>query len=141
MKGGHISPSEWRDLLISLEQQEIFHRTTEKPHTYHFTHPLICESAYSLLLSQQRKSLHAACAEYYEVNYASDLSSYYPLLAHHWKMADSDVNKLVYYLEKAGTQAWGNCSSSEVIQFFSEILEIIEKHDLQYDQFRIAEVS
>lgn len=55
-------------------------------------------------------------------------------------MAETDIQKIVYYLEKAGYQAWSNSSSSEVIQFFGELSEIVTERNLDYDPVHVSEV-
>ncbi|HLO16623.1 MAG TPA: adenylate/guanylate cyclase domain-containing protein, partial [Anaerolineales bacterium] len=103
---------------------------------YIFKHAVTQEVAYNLMLFSQRRQLHQAIAEWIELNYQTDLESYYSLLAHHWSQAaettetvqnDRALLKAVEYLDKAGEQAAQNYANKEVIQFFSQALELDEK--------------
>lgn len=67
VKGGYLSQPEWKESIAALEKLEIFKKASDKQNTFMFTHPLICDAAYNLLLIEQRRELHRACAMYYEV--------------------------------------------------------------------------
>ena len=54
---------------------------------YIFKHIITHEVAYNLMLFSQRRQLHRAVAEWYELVYESDLSPFYPFLAYHWRKA------------------------------------------------------
>ncbi len=103
---------------------------------YVFKHALTQEVVYNLMLFSQRRQLHQAVAEWIEKNYDKNLEAHYAILAHHWSQA-AETNevlrnnhallKALEYLDKAGEQAMQNYANKEVIQFFSQALELDEK--------------
>lgn len=102
---------------------------------YLFKHAVTQEVAYNLMLFAQRRRLHQAAAEWIEQNYPQDIEAFYPLLAHHWlqaaKMPEAAegqvvVNKAVDYLEKAGDQSLKNFANAEALEFFHEILRLVD---------------
>lgn len=118
------------DYLHELEGLNITALAAREPElTYLFKHVIIQEVVYNLLLFAQRRELHRAVAEWYEETYAADLSGYYPLLAHHWYKAEA-YGRAIDYLERAGEQALRVFANQEAIDFFSEILALVERHSL-----------
>lgn len=91
--------------------------------TYLFTHTITQEVAYSLLPFALRRQLHEAVAKWYERQYPDDLTTFYPLLAHHWSRAEV-AERALFYLEKAGEQALGRHASEEAVRFFGEAMEV-----------------
>jgi class 3 adenylate cyclase/tetratricopeptide (TPR) repeat protein len=87
-----------------------------------FKSAVIRDVAYSLLLFAQRKEVHRSIAEWYERECKNDLASNYPLLAHHWAMADVP-EKAADYLEKAGQTAVRSFAYKEAADQFSRALE------------------
>jgi tetratricopeptide (TPR) repeat protein len=79
------------------------------------------EVAYGLLLSAQRRQLHRAIAEWYELTQAGDLSPLYPLLAYHWARAE-EPTKTLAYLELAGEQALRVGAYQEAVDLLTEAL-------------------
>src|SRR5215208_6892163 len=121
---------------------------------YIFKHAVTQEVAYNLMLFSQRRQLHQAVAEWIEENYEKNIEAYYALLAHHWSQAaetsgaernEHALLKAMEYLEKAGEQAIQNYANQEVIQFFTQALDLDEKlsrpedgHDTRGRQLRRA---
>ena len=68
-------------------------------------------------------ALHQQIAEWYERNYADNLSPYYALLAHHWEKAEV-APKTIEYLEKSGEQALRNFANEEAAAFFERALRL-----------------
>jgi tetratricopeptide (TPR) repeat protein len=111
-----------RRYLDDLQQQDFAILDTPEPDlAYLFKHVVTQEVAYSLLLSAQRRQLHRAVAEWYEQTQAEDLSSLYPLLAHHWGRAE-EPTKTVAYLELAGEQALRAGAYQEAVDFLTDAL-------------------
>jgi tetratricopeptide (TPR) repeat protein len=81
------------------------------------------EVAYNLMSFAQRHQLHQAIAEWYETVYRDDIDSYYPLLGHHWLMADHR-ELAIDYLEKAGEHALRSGAYREAVTFFSDVLRL-----------------
>ncbi|MGH2520920.1 MAG: ATP-binding protein, partial [Anaerolineales bacterium] len=117
--------------LSTLEQWDIALLETPEPElAYIFKHVITQEVAYNLLLFVQRRQLHRAVAEWYEHSFASDLTRFYPLLAHHWLNAietpekDAATGKAIEYLEKAGAEALRGYANQEAIKFLTQALEL-----------------
>jgi class 3 adenylate cyclase/tetratricopeptide (TPR) repeat protein len=112
------------DYLDVLRQLDLTPLDPSQPDLgYTFKHIITQEVAYNLMLFSQRQQLHRAVAEWYERTYADDLSSSYPLLAHHWSKAQVPA-KAIGYLEKAGEQALRGYANREAVNFFSQALEL-----------------
>nr|MBA3534051.1 AAA family ATPase [Ardenticatenales bacterium] len=110
--------------LASLEHLELTSLESPEPElAYIFKHIITQEVAYNLMLFAQRRQLHRAIAEWYEERHADDLSSFYPLLVHHWSKAEV-IGKTMEYLEKAGEQALRGFANHEAVRFFSELLRL-----------------
>ena len=100
-----------------------------EPHlTYIFRHIITQEVAYDLMLFAQRKQLHQAVAEWYELAHADDLSSFYPLLAYHWSKAEV-ASKAVDYLLQAGDQARGLYALQEAIEYYQRAMVYLRKQE------------
>ena len=100
---------------------------------YVFKHIITQEVSYGLLLFAQRQRLHRAVGEWYEKNFAADLSPYYPLLAHHWTrtiqappIEPDAMQKAIDYSFKAGEQALRNDALMEALGHFTKALELIK---------------
>ncbi|MGH2592281.1 MAG: AAA family ATPase [Anaerolineae bacterium] len=114
------------DYLSALERLDITPLETPEPDlTYIFKHIITREVAYNLMLFSQRRQLHRAVAEWYERAQTGELSPFYPLLAHHWSLAE-DTSKALDYLEKAGEQALRGGAYQEAASFFKEALRLAE---------------
>ena len=91
-----------------------------------FKHALIQDVAYNLLAFRQRHKLHKAVAEWYESQFEHNLASYYPVLAHHYSLAE-DQGKTLEYLDLAGTRALRSGASGEAVSFFRRALDLGEE--------------
>jgi tetratricopeptide (TPR) repeat protein len=112
------------DYLNALERLDITPLETPEPElSYIFKHIITREVAYNLMLFAQRRELHRAVAEWYERVYANDLTSFYPLLAHHWGQAGV-TEKTLDYTEKAAEQALHSFANQEAVDFFSQALAL-----------------
>lgn len=108
--------------------------TADPEISYIFRHVLSREVAYNLMLYAQRQKIHRAVAEWYEIAFANDLSSIYPLLAYHWHLAaslgernDQSARKAIEFLDKAGMQALRNGAMREAAQFFANLLALLKQ--------------
>ncbi len=97
---------------------------------YTFKHAITQEVAYSFLLFAQRRELHTAIAEWYEHS-ATDLTPFYPLLAHHWSQAVDEAQpadparaRSIHYLALAGEQALRTSAFREARTFFEQALAL-----------------
>src|SRR5262249_745275 len=86
-------------------------------------HMLTQEVTYNLMLFAQRRQLHHAVAEWYELSQAGDLSPYYAVLAYHWQRAEN-LPKTLEYLGRAGEQALQRGAYREAVGFFEDGLKL-----------------
>jgi len=91
--------------------------------SFAFADTVIHETIYGRLLFAQRRQLHRAVAEWYELAHSDDLAAYAPLLAHHWGQAE-DVSRAVQYLEQAGEAARLRGDDQEALRYFSASLDL-----------------
>jgi len=123
----HIYPVLQGDILEHLDALQklglvVLQNAGENEAIYAFKHDLVQQAAYSLLLFSQKRELHRAVARWYEKQ-ALNQTQHYALLAHHWEQA-TDLNKAIYFLEKAGEQAEYYHAHREVVYFYSRLLEL-----------------
>ncbi len=97
---------------------------------YLFKHAITQEVAYSFLLFAQRRELHTAIARWYEQS-ATDLTPFYPLLAHHWSRSVDETQAVhparasaIHYLTLAGEQALRTSAFREARTFFEQALTL-----------------
>lgn len=127
-----------RDQLEILSRLDFTAAEVPEPElAYSFKHVITQDVSYGLLLFAQRRELHRQIAEWYERNYADDLSPYYALLAHHWEKAE-DVAKAIEYLDKSGEQALRNFANAEAAAFFERALALAKDAAPAIDSSRRA---
>jgi tetratricopeptide (TPR) repeat protein len=83
------------------------------------------DSCYQSLLYSQRRQLHSAVAEWIEHEYSDDRSVVYPLLAHHWRLAE-DGPRACKYAERAGVQAIRSGAHRAGAAYYSGALALFE---------------
>lgn len=137
------------EYLDRLHNVDITPLATPPPNlSYRFKHIITQEAVYNLLLFAQRRQLHRAVAEWYERVFATDLSPFYPLLAHHWLSAsetsadDKATAKAIEYLEKAGEAALRSYANKEAVEYFSKLLNIVTSqnaHSFDVTVLRMAQ--
>jgi class 3 adenylate cyclase/tetratricopeptide (TPR) repeat protein len=126
------------DYLSHLETLDITPLETPEPDlAYIFKHIITQEVTYNLLLFAQRRELHRVVAEWFERSRAEDITSFYPLLVHHWRLAENTA-KTVEYLGKAGEQAASLGANQEAINFLTQALEINQKENFVTDRLVLA---
>jgi tetratricopeptide (TPR) repeat protein len=115
--------------LVRLDITRLYH--PEPDLAYMFKHIITQEVVYSLMLSAQQQQLHRAVAEWYEREYAADLSPYYSLLAYHWQRAAEHPQappvirfKAIDYLDLAGDQALRSSAYQEAIDFYERAMSL-----------------
>jgi class 3 adenylate cyclase/tetratricopeptide (TPR) repeat protein len=127
------------EYLTHLHSLDITPLETPEPDlSYIFKHIITQEVTYNLLLFAQRRELHRVVAEWFEHSRAEDMSSYYPLLVHHWRLAEN-TQKTIEYLAKAGELAASLGANQEVITFLSDALEINQKEKYITDKLVLAD--
>jgi predicted ATPase/class 3 adenylate cyclase len=119
--------------LKSLERLDLTPLESPEPDlAYIFKHVITQEVAYNLMAFAQRRQLHQAVAEWYERTHSSELTPFFPILAHHWRMVVEDqradpaiVSKAIEYLHKAGEQAVHRSANAEAINHLKIALDLL----------------
>jgi tetratricopeptide (TPR) repeat protein len=111
--------------LRELQQLEYLHdRSGGTQQLYRFKHALTQEVAYTSLLSEHRRGLHARVVGAIETQYADRLGEQTERLAHH-AVRGQLWPKAVDYLRQAGLKAAGS-ANREAAACFEQALEILE---------------
>jgi predicted ATPase len=92
--------------------------------TYSFKHVLVRDAAYSTLLREPRRALHARIAETLESHFAEISVSQPELIARHYREAD-DAAKAVGYLSAAGDRALSHSALKEAHEHITQALQLI----------------
>ena len=93
---------------------------------YLFRHVVIREVAYGLVAYAQRRRLHEEVARALEAADEADQAANYPLLAHHWRMAEAH-GPAIDYLERAGVEALHRGAGPEAFRFFQDAFALAER--------------
>jgi class 3 adenylate cyclase/tetratricopeptide (TPR) repeat protein len=93
---------------------------------YVFKHALTQEVAYNSVLIERRKQLHERIGAALETLYASSLDDHLAELAHHYGRS-ANLERAVYYLSRAGTQALNRSAFAEALAQLQQGLEWIKK--------------
>jgi class 3 adenylate cyclase/tetratricopeptide (TPR) repeat protein len=105
----------------------------EKPEpniTYLFRHIITQEVAYELLLFNHRQQLHRSLARWHEKHITDSISSYYPVIAHHWRGANQPA-KAIVYLEKSGEQSLRSGAYGEAVGFIGDAVNLADRAGLK----------
>ncbi len=102
--------------------------TSEDEAVYGFRYAITRDVAYHTLSFSQRRKIHQAIAQWYEQEHAGNLSAYYPLLAHHWREAESP-DKELHYVLLAGYQAAAQYANEDAIRHLRRALELPQLTD------------
>lgn len=93
-----------------------------------FHHALIVDTAYALLLTEQRQELHKRIAELYETATAEGAAQIpSQLVAHHWDNGGAP-DKALRHLQVAARQARRTQANAEVVAFLTRALELDSAH-------------
>src|SRR5262249_1499034 len=94
--------------------------------TYSFKHAPVRDAAYSTLLREPRRALHARIAETLESQFAEIAENQPELIARHYREAD-DVAKAVGYLSIAGDRALSHSALKEAHEHITQALQLISR--------------
>ena len=96
-----------------------------EPGRLRFGHDKLREILYGDIAPLERRALHGVAARTIETHYAGtpDLPLFYPILAHHFGVAEV-ADKTLEYLEKAGQQALDTGASEEALGFYRKALDL-----------------
>jgi predicted ATPase len=122
--------------LARLIQSELVFRLGATQHSlYSFKHALVRDAAYSGLLRDRRRQLHARIASVLEAQFADTVEARPELLAHHCAEAGL-IRKAVGLCLKAGRQAIARSAMTEAIAQLQKGLELVPA--LTHDAARLT---
>jgi class 3 adenylate cyclase/predicted ATPase len=114
-----------RAALDDLTEAGLLFRQGTPPHaTYLFKHGLVQDTAYSTLLRERRRGLHARIAEVLETQFAEIAESQPELVARHYTEAGL-VEKSAAFWAKAGRQSLARSALAEAIAQLNRALDQI----------------
>jgi class 3 adenylate cyclase/predicted ATPase len=117
-----LSPQKLDEGLAQLVSAElIFRRGTPPDAEYTFKHAMVQDAAYSTLLRERRRVLHARIAEILESQFAEVAENQPELLARHCSEAGL-IEKAVHFWGKAGQRSLERSSLVEAIEQLSHAL-------------------
>ena len=93
---------------------------------YYFTHGLFRDVAYSMLLEEQKRDLHARLARRLEQVFTDRLQEYHELLAYHFQHA-GDQRKALYHLVKAGDRQARMGASDSALENYLEAVQVLRQ--------------
>ena len=98
---------------------------------YIFKHALLRDAAYDMQLRSRLRELHHLAAVTAEQVYADQLSSYYDILAYHYRMAyqlgvENVSERACHYLRKAGESAQKNFANSVALDYYNQLLPMLQ---------------
>jgi class 3 adenylate cyclase len=99
-------------------------RNAASASSYSFTHAVVQDVSYGLMVSDQRRRLHRAVAEHLAASFPADPP--FGLLAYHWLRAEDDEQS-VECLDRAGEVAAAKGALSETARHFQQAVEIVER--------------
>jgi tetratricopeptide (TPR) repeat protein len=142
--------------LARLQTAEFVYETRLFPDLeYTFKHALTHEMAYSTLLAERRRALHAGVVEAIEVAFADRLAEHVEQLAHH-SFRGEVWTKALRYMRQAGQKAASRSAHREAVAFFDQALAALAhlpedreaseqaidvRFDLRTSLFPLAELS
>jgi class 3 adenylate cyclase len=101
------------------------------PDRYSFAHALIEHTLYEDLTPSRRSRAHRRIAQALETRCGDDPGERIGELAHHWSAAlvPEDAAKAVDYARQAGDRALIQLAPDEALRWYSQALELHERHD------------
>jgi class 3 adenylate cyclase/tetratricopeptide (TPR) repeat protein len=115
-----------RYLLDKLQSAEFIYTTQLFPDLqYTFKHSLICDVAYSEVLREHRRAIHARVVEAIERLYPDRLAEQVERLAYHAVRGELK-EKAVHYLRQGGAKAAGRGALQEARTSFEQALDILK---------------
>jgi class 3 adenylate cyclase/tetratricopeptide (TPR) repeat protein len=111
--------------LAQLQAAEFLYETRLFPeHEYTFKHALTHEVAYSSLLQERRRSLHARIVEALEALYTERLAEHVERLAHH-ALRGEVWDKALAYCRQAGEKTMARSAYHEAVGYFEQALSTL----------------
>jgi class 3 adenylate cyclase/tetratricopeptide (TPR) repeat protein len=113
------------DALAQLVSAELIYRRGTPPDAeYTFKHALVQDAAYSTLLRDRRRQLHARIVAALEDRFPDIVAAQPALLAHHCEEAGLTEKAVDYWLA-AGRQAWGRSMLTEAVALLRRGLALV----------------
>ncbi len=121
------SDEELERMLTGLQLGEfIYEQPAPGGVEYTFKHALTQEVAYNSVLIERRKALHERTGEAIETLFADRLDDYVTDLAHHYDRS-GNLRKAIEYLGRAGRRALEQAAHSEVVEYVTRALELLQR--------------
>jgi len=118
---------ELKSYLLNLQGLEFIYEKNLFPELeYIFKHALTQEVAYSSLLLNRRKEIHAKIGRAIEELYPERLEEFYEMLAYHYSRSDS-LEKAFRYSRLSGKKAQKNYSHREACDFYKGAIDLLNK--------------
>ena len=113
--------------IAAAERAGLVEAMDEAQGRHRFHHAIIGDTAYKLLVSDQRRSLHAKAADLLNSRGAVDghPAAALALLAHHYEQAHLH-EQAVAFLSRAAQSARSGYNNAEVVDFLTRALKIVE---------------
>jgi tetratricopeptide (TPR) repeat protein len=112
--------------LAHVQAAEFLYETSLFPEReYTFKHALTHEVAYSSLLQERRRLLHARIVEVLEQQHADRLAEQVERLAHH-AVRGEVWDKVVIYCRQAGAKAVARSANQEAVAYFEQALGALQ---------------
>jgi DNA-binding SARP family transcriptional activator len=120
---------ELSDLLGGATMAGLLEEVAGDAERYRFVHALIQHTLYQDLSATRRRRAHLQVAEVLEDTDTDDPERL-AALARHWLAAtlQADVTKAVYYARRAGQVALGAYAPADAVAWFSQALEVLDRH-------------
>ena len=112
--------------LAHLERSGLITRTSSRGDSYRFSHAIIREAAYGLMLFEQKTALHADVGRILEERYRRDVNALLPALVHHFDGARDD-ERVVRFGDLAADEAMRQGAYREAIDFLRLCLDAVER--------------
>jgi class 3 adenylate cyclase/tetratricopeptide (TPR) repeat protein len=115
--------------LERLEREDLTLLEALEPElTYAFKHIITHDVAYETMLFGQRAEIHRAVARWYEDSFADRLGPFFPLLAHHYRLA-GDRAEEGRYARLAGEQAAALFANDDALGYLGRAIELAPPTD------------
>ncbi|MCD4818188.1 MAG: tetratricopeptide repeat protein [Candidatus Cloacimonetes bacterium] len=99
---------------------------------YIFKHAILRETVYEMQLKKQLRKLHKLAGDTIVEVFSDEISNYYGELSYHFEKAD-DQEKAIDFLEKAGDFSRKNYRNHDAIDYYTRVLNLLEK-DILIDE-------
>jgi class 3 adenylate cyclase/predicted ATPase/DNA-binding transcriptional ArsR family regulator len=111
--------------LARLRDAELVYLREDGPETtYTFKHALVQNAAYSTLIRDKRRVIHAQIAAALETHFTHTVDAQPEVLAQHFENAEISTKAIDYY-QRAATLALGRCAATEAARHVGKGLKLL----------------